>query len=184
MCLLQTKTMDEPQSLPRVKSKSAACKSNYPELYKKSIHNLRRAIKGVKGELQTKQESSVIDTDTHRLWQSLHAIMGYKVKAGSIGGNNGPLPDKLNAIYARFEQKFGGGTSFTPPVFGTPIPTVTITNISSAFLEVHCRKQLVLMDSRPCPQDLHGPADRGIHKLYSLTICSKKSTIVPVPKNR
>lgn len=45
---------------------------------------------------------------THRLWQGLYTIMGYKAKVGSITGNNGSLPDELNAFHAHFEQVGGG----------------------------------------------------------------------------
>lgn len=62
----------------RVKSNSAAFKSNYPEWYTKSMYNLHKVIKNAKREFQIKLVSQDNHTDTHRLLQDLHAITGYK----------------------------------------------------------------------------------------------------------
>lgn len=58
--------------------------------------------------------------DTRRLCWGLSAITDYKPKVGSIAGNNGSLPDELNAFYTRFE--------LTSPVSGPPVSTVTVAD--------------------------------------------------------
>ncbi|XP_072362773.1 uncharacterized protein [Scyliorhinus torazame] len=84
-----------------LKDRSEAFKADGPDLYKKSRYDLRKAIRNAKREYQTKLESQ---TDSRRLWQGRNNITGYKAKPNSISGSSAPLPDELNASYARFEQ--------------------------------------------------------------------------------
>ena len=86
-----------------LKSRSEAFKSGNTDQYKKARYDLRRSIKDAKRQYRTKLESQASHTDPSRLWQDLQDITGFKMKAYKIAGSNAPLPDELNAFYARFD---------------------------------------------------------------------------------
>lgn len=62
--------------------------------------------------------------------------MDYKTKLSRIAGNNAPLPDKINDLFAHFEQKVGGIMSPALTVLCVPVPMVTIVDVRLVFLRV------------------------------------------------
>jgi len=123
-----------------LESRSEAFKSNDPDLYKKARYDLRRSIKDGKRQYWTKLESQASHTDSHRLWQGLQDITGYKMKGCKFVSTNAPLPDVLKAFYARFEQEVSESAPSTPEASGEPVSEVTIGDIRAAFSKVNPRK--------------------------------------------
>ncbi|XP_072372170.1 uncharacterized protein [Scyliorhinus torazame] len=166
-----------------LKDRSEAFKSDDPDLYRKSRYDLHKAIRDAKREYQTKLESQ---TDSRRLWQGLNNTTGYKVKPSSISGSSAPLPDELNAFYARFEQVTNNPLSSAPAAHNSPIPT----EVRSAFLKVNPRKATG-PDGTP-GRALRACADQlaemfgdifNLSLLHSkVPTCFNKTTIIPVPK--
>ncbi|XP_072358730.1 uncharacterized protein [Scyliorhinus torazame] len=170
-----------------LKDRSEAFKTDDPDLRKKSRYDLRKAIRDAKREYQTKLESQ---TDSQQLWQGLNNITGYKPKPNSISGSSAPLPDELNAFYARFEQVTNNPLSSAPAVHNSPIPTITVSDVRMAFLKVNPRK-VTGPDGIPgCA--LRACADQLAEvftDIFNLSLlrsevptCFKKTTIRPVPK--
>ena len=58
------------------------------------------------------------------------------MKACKIAGSNAPLPDKLNALYARFEQEVSKSMPSTLEALDEPVTA----DARAAFLKVNPRK--------------------------------------------
>ncbi|XP_072336026.1 uncharacterized protein [Scyliorhinus torazame] len=105
--------------------------------YKPSVTQFCKTITVAAFAHKTKLESQ---TDSRRLWQGLNNITGYKTKPNSISGSSAPLPDELNAFYARFEQVTNNPLASAPAAHNSPIPTITASEVRLAFLKVNPRK--------------------------------------------
>ena len=62
------------------------------------------------------------------------------MKACKIAGSNAPLPDELNAFYARFEQEVSKSMPSTLEALDEPAFGVTIADVRAAFTKVNPRK--------------------------------------------
>ena len=179
--------MDEQGYPLLLKSRSEAFKSGDTDLCKKARYDLRRSIKDAKRQYQTKLESQSSHTDPRRLWQDLQ---DYKMKACKIAGSNTPLPDELNAFYARFEQAVSESTPSILEILDEPVSEVTIADVRAAFWKVNPRKAIgpdgVLGRAlRSCMDQLAEVFTDIINlslQQSEIPICFKKTTIIPVPK--
>ncbi|XP_072329131.1 uncharacterized protein [Scyliorhinus torazame] len=170
-----------------LKDRSEAFKTDDPDLYKKSRFNLRKAKRDAKREYQTKLESQ---TGSRRLWQGLNNITGYKAKLSSISGSSALLPNELNVFYARFEQVTNNLLLSAPAAHNSPIPTITASEIRSAFWKVNLQKAtgpdgILGHVLRACVEQLA----EVFANIFNLSLlrsevptCFKKTTIIPVPK--
>eukprot|EP00061_Rhincodon_typus_P006050 g26269.t1 len=100
-----------------LKTSRVAFKSDDPNVYRKSRYDLRKAIRDANRQYWTKLEAQTNHTDSRCLWQGLHSMTGYKVKANA-----------------------SGAVSPAPTAPDTPVPSVTSADVRSVFLGVNLRK--------------------------------------------
>ena len=72
--------------------------------YKQCSYSLRKAIKQAKRQYRDKVESQLNGSDTRGMWQGLQSIMDYKKKNSPVADQDVLLPDRLNNVFARFED--------------------------------------------------------------------------------
>jgi hypothetical protein len=70
--------------------------------YKQCRYSIRKAIKQAKHQYRDKVESQFNDSITRHMWQGLHTITVYKRKTSHVADIL--LPDKLNTVFAHFED--------------------------------------------------------------------------------
>eukprot|EP00061_Rhincodon_typus_P015432 g43101.t1 len=162
-------------------------KSDDPGQYKKSRCDLLKAIGDDKRQYRTKLDAQTYQTDSRCLWQGLDEIAGYRMKQYKTADKATSLHDMLNAFYARFEQNASGVVMLTPTAPDTPVPSITVSEVSSVFLGVNPRKATG-PDSVPS-QALRSCVDQlaevftNIFNLFLLQAevptCFKKTIIIP-----
>ena len=72
--------------------------------YKQCSYSLHKAIKQAKRQYRDKVESQLNGSDTRHMWQGLQSITEYKQKTSPVADTDVLLPDKLNNLFALFED--------------------------------------------------------------------------------
>ena len=96
--------------------------------YKQCNYSLRKAIKQAKRQYRDKVESQFPHSDTRRMWQRLQTIIYYKGKPSHVADMNVLHPDKLNTLFARFEDNTVPPTRSAPKDCGLSFLGVHITD--------------------------------------------------------
>ena len=105
--------------------------------YRQCSYSLRKAIKQAKRQHRDKVELQFNSSDTGRKWQGLQSIRDYKKKTSPVADTDILLPDKLNNLFARFEDNT---VPLTWPTTKTCRLSFTAANVSKTFKRVNARK--------------------------------------------
>ena len=139
--------------------------------YKQCSYSLRKAIKQAKCQYRGKVESQFNGSNTRRMWQGPQSITDYKKKTSPVADINVLLPDKLNNLFARFEE---------PLTVSLTRPTTKACGLS--FFGPDGIPSSIL---RACADQLAGVFTDIFNQSLSqsaVPTCFKRATIIPVPK--
>ena len=123
------------------------------------------------------------------MWQGLQSITDYKKKTSPVADTDILLPDKLNKIFAHFEDNT---VPLTLPATKTCGLSITSPNVSKTFKRVKHRKAacpdgIPSRILRACADQLAGVFTDLFNQSNmqsAVPICFKRATIVPVRKLR
>ena len=105
--------------------------------YKQRSYSLRKAIRQAKRQHRDKVESQFNGSDTRGMWQGLQSITDYKKKTSPIADQDVLLSDRLNNVFARFEDNTD---PLTRPATKTCGLSFTAADVSKTFKRVNPRK--------------------------------------------
>ena len=104
-----------------------------------AIHSPRQSNKltSIETKYRDKVESQFSGSETRVMWQGLQSIMDYKRKTSPVADQDVLLADRLNNLFARFEDNT---VPLTRPATKTCGLSFSVADLSKTFKRVNPRK--------------------------------------------
>ncbi len=155
-------------------------------------YDLRRSIKAAKRQYKNKVEEQFNTNNPRSMWQGINNITGFRGNKPATVNIATSLLDEFNTFYARFEADTTAHTESVPSAAAEEVSplSLSVADVTRSFKRVNIQKAVDPDDIpgcvlKACALQLAGVLTDIFNLSLSLSVvpaCSKKSTIVPIPK--